>query len=380
MVPIRVIFTCGGTAGHINPALALAKRFQEQKPGTEVLFVGAAGQSMESQLVPRAGYPFREVDVSSFWRKANWRSIKHNAKTARNMIRSRRQAGKILDEFKPDLVVGTGGYASYPVTREAARRGIPTAIHESNAVPGLTTRQLAPHVDLVMVALLDPEAGFPKNCRVVVTGTPVRPDFFTHTRKEARAALGIPDDKPLVLSYWGSLGARDMNRQMVGYLALCAQRGCPFRHIHGAGELYYQDVLDGLTQQGVDLAGHPELSVREYIHDMPLVMAAADLVLCRAGASTISELTALSKPAILVPSPNVTRDHQTKNARVLADHGGCVLLPEGECTPQRLWDEVNALLDDPPGRRAMGEALSALSPPDAGECIYNALLDLCRHG
>ena len=375
---MRVIFTCGGTAGHINPALALAKGIQARRPGSEVLFVGASGNSMEARLVPQAGFPLRQVDINSFHRRLDAKSLKHNLNTAKNIFRSRRQAAAILDEFRPDLVVGTGGFASYPVTREAARRGIPTAIHESNAVPGLTTRRLAKHVDKIMVGIDGPKTAYPDPGKVVVTGTPVRPGFYTRTRKEARAALGLTDDKPLVLSYWGSLGTVEMNHRMADFFALCIRNGCPFHHIHATGKLYYEDTLDDLAALGIRIEDYPALDLRVYIDDMALCMAAADVVLCRAGASTISELIALAKPGILVPSPNVTGDHQTKNARVLADAGGAVLLPETDCTPQRLYDEVTHLLDAPQARKTMGEALSKLAPPDVTQRILDTLLDLTR--
>lgn len=375
---MRAIFTCGGTAGHINPALALAKGLQARKPGTEVLFVGAAGESMESRLVPQAGFELRQVNVNSFRRKLSAEGLRHNLLAAKNIFRSRRQAAAILNEFQPDLVVGTGGFASYPTVREAARRGIPTAIHESNAIPGLTTKRLAPHVDRVMLGIAGPKEVYAHPEKVVVTGTPVRPGFYTRTRKEARAALGLADDRPLVLSCWGSLGAVEMNRRMVEFLALCAENGCPFHHIHGTGKWYYDDTVNALGQRGIDLTKCPELTVRPYIDDMALCMAAADVVLCRAGASTISELIALAKPAIVVPSPNVTGDHQTKNAQVLANAGGAVLLPEGACTPQRLYKEVTRLLSSPGERSAMGKAIAGLAPPDATELILNVLMSLAR--
>ena len=375
---MRVIFTCGGTAGHINPALALAKALQARKPGAEILFVGASGNSMEARLVPQAGFPLRQVDINSFHRKLNAKSLKHNLTTAKNILRSRRQAAAILDEFRPDLVVGTGGFASYPVTREAARRGIPTAIHESNAVPGLTTKRLAKHVDKVMVGIAGPEIAGLDPGKVVVTGTPVRPGFHTRTRKEARAALNLADDRPLVLSCWGSLGAAEMNHRMADFMALCVKNASPFYLIHATGKLYYEDTLDDLAALGVNPEDYPALDLRVYIDDMALCMAAADVVLCRAGASTISELIALAKPAIIVPSPNVTGDHQTKNARVLADAGGAILLPEADCTPQRLYDEVIRLLAEPRERKTMGETLGKLAPPDATQLILDTLLSLTR--
>ena len=373
---MKIIFTCGGTAGHISPALALAKLFQSRHPGAQVLFVGAAGDSMESRLVPKEGFLLRQVEITSFYRKPNWNSVKHNAKAVRNIARSKAQAKKILDDFQPDLVVGTGGYASYPVTRQAARRGIPTAIHESNAIPGLTTRRLAKYVDRVMLGLPSDLSAYPHPDRVSVTGTPVRPEFFSRTRQEARAELGITDDKPLVVATWGSLGAKVMNEQMVDFFAQVIGAGCPFRVIHGSGERYFDDVIEGLERQDIDLTAHPELDVRPYLYDMPLVMAAADVVLCRAGASTLSELSALGKPAVLVPSPNVTGDHQTKNAQAAAQNGGAVLLPESQSTPQVLFDTVTELLADPQRRKAMGAAIASLAPADAAERIYKTLMEL----
>lgn len=371
---MKILFTCGGTAGHVNPALALAGLIGQRRPGTEFLFVGAEG-AMETVLVPKAGYEIRTVNVNSFRRKLNWAGVKHNCKALRNIGRSRRQAGAILDGFKPDLVVGTGGFASYPVAREAARRGIPTAVHESNAVPGLTTKVLARYADVVMVGFEDCRRHYPHPDRVVVTGTPVRPEFYSLDRREARAKLGLTDHKPLLLSYWGSLGASEMNRQMADFIAAACADGAPFRHIHGAGGGYH-DLMAALKDRGVDLSRFPHIEVREYIYDMPVVMAAADLVFSRAGASTVSELLALNKPSVLVPSPNVTADHQTKNARMLSDHGGAVLIAEGGCTPQLLYQTARELLDGKEKRDELRRAMTAIAPADANEQIYQTLMKL----
>ena len=369
---MRVLFTCGGTAGHVNPAVALAQMFQTRNSGCEVLFVGADG-GMETRLVPKEGYPIETVTITNFRRSLSPASIGHNVRTLLNMNKSRKQANAILDRFQPDLVVGTGGYASFPVVKAAAKRGIPTAVHESNAVPGLTTKTLSKVVDVVMVGFEESRSHYDDPGKVVVTGTPVRTDFFRYTRKEARAELGLTDDRPLVLSVWGSLGAEVMNRQMAECIALECRDGAPFHHIHGAGR-DYRAVLDAL--QGSGLANHPEVDVREYIYDMPLVMAAADLVLCRAGASTIAEIAAIAKPAVLVPSPNVVADHQTKNARVLANAGGAVLLPEGESSGETLYALMTGLLSDAPRREAMSRALRDMAVPDAAEQIYQTLVRL----
>ncbi|MDD5938748.1 MAG: undecaprenyldiphospho-muramoylpentapeptide beta-N-acetylglucosaminyltransferase [Clostridiales bacterium] len=373
---MNILFTCGGTAGHINPAVALARMFQIRNPGCRVLFVGADG-GMETRLVPKEGFELKTVTITNFQRSLTPAAIVHNVGTVINMGKSDRQAKKILDEFKPDLVVGTGGFASYPVVKAAARRGIPTAVHESNAVPGLTTKALSKVTDVVMVGFEESRSHYDDPDKVVVTGTPVRGDFFQYTRQEARAKLGIDDDRPLLLSYWGSLGAEVMNGYMVDFISRESREGAPFRHIHGAGR-DFAAMTKELAAAGVGGDSLPGVEVREYIYDMPLVMAAADLVLCRSGASTISELAAIAKPAVLVPSPNVTADHQTKNAKILSGAGGAVLLPEKECSGARLYETARELLADNARRADMSRKLSAMSIPDANEKIYEVLKGLIR--
>ena len=372
---MNILFTCGGTAGHVNPAVALAHIFQERHPGCRVLFVGADG-GMENKLVPKEGYEIRSVTITNFHRSFAPADIAHNLGTLMNMRKSKRQAQAILDEFKPDLVVGTGGYASFPVVNEAARRKIPTAVHESNAVPGLTTKALARVVDRVMVGFEESRSHYDDPSKVVVTGTPVRGDFFKYTRQEAREKLGLADERPLLLSYWGSLGAEVMNQKMVDFIAKECYEGAPIRHIHGAGR-DFPWMREELLRRGLKL-GDNGVEVREYIYDMPLVMAAADVVLCRAGASTISEITAIAKPSVLVPSPNVTANHQEKNARVLADQGVAILLREQDCGEHTLYDTVELLMQERDRRDAMVRALNAMAVPNAGEKIYQTLREIMR--
>ncbi len=375
---MKVLFTCGGTAGHINPAVALAGMFR-QRQNAEVLFVGADG-GMETTLVPREGYPVKTVTITSFYRSFSGAAIKHNLTTLKNLSRSRGQARAILDEFQPDLVVGTGGYASYPVVREAARRGIPTAVHESNAEPGLTTKMLAKYVDKVMVGFEESRQHYPHPERVVVTGTPVRGEFFNCTREEARAKLGFAADdaKPVVVTSWGSLGAQVMNDYMVDFVARECREGTPFHHIYGVGKRYYQRVLDAVKAKGIDLAQYPDVDIREYIYDMPAVMDAADVMLSRAGASTISEITATARPSILVPSPNVTANHQEKNARVLSDKGAALLMLEKDASGDKLYNTVRSLLADPAELDKMQKALREMAIGDANERIYETLCALVK--
>ena len=373
---MKVMFTCGGTAGHVNPALALAGLIRERQPGSEILFVGAR-RGIERRLIEEAGWPFKAVEVSSFHRSLKPREIRHNLISVKNLICSPAQAREILDEFPADLVVGTGGYASYPMIRAAAKRSIPTAIHESNAIPGLTTKLLEQYADLIMVGFEECRKNYKQPEKVLVTGTPVRGDFFTLGRGEAKKKLGMDDGRPLIVSFWGSLGAASMNRQMVDFLTLEAAEP-NFHHVHGAGVVGCKAMNEYLAAAGVQLENTPEIEVREYINDMGTLMRAADLVICRAGASSISELTALGVPAIIVPSPNVANNHQEHNARVLADAGGAVMIKEPECSGQLLYDTACAILGDEARRQTMGAAMSSLGTIDASEKIYGAVMALCK--
>lgn len=372
----RVLFTCGGTAGHVNPALALAQRVLEENSGAQILFVGA-DRGLERELVAQAGYPFRTVHISGFHRSLKPREIRYDLGSLVNLARSPGEARAILKEFRPNVVVGTGGYASFPAVRAAAALGIPAAIHESNMVPGLTTRMLERYADRVMVGFEACRAFYRHPDRVAVTGTPVRGDFFRYTRAQARQALGLGDERPLIVSFWGSLGASGMNRQMADFLALEA-KGEPFHHIHAAGKSGYGDILSLLREKGVDLAAHPALQVREYIYDMAVVMRAADLVICRAGASTISELTALGTAAVIVPSPYVTNNHQEKNARVLEAQGGAAVLTEAESSGTLLYETARSILHDPARREGMERAMASLGIRDATDRIYATILAIAR--
>ena len=374
---MKFLFTCGGTAGHINPALAVAGAIKEARPDSEFLFVGAEGR-METDLVPRAGYEIRTVRITNIHRGFSAEDIKHNLNTLKNVVTSTGQAKQIIREFQPDAAIGTGGYVCYPVLKAAHAMGVPTAVHESNAVPGLTTKMLEGVVDTVMVGFEESRANYKHPERVVVTGTPVRGEFMHADKLAARRALGLPEDKPLVASVWGSLGAGHMNEIMTDFII----RACAnpfFGVVHSTGKAWYQKMTSTLEREkpGYDKLG---MDVREYIYDMPLVMAAADLVMCRAGASTLAELTAMGKPAVLIPSPNVTNNHQEKNARVLADAGAAKLLLEPDFTADSLLGLVSELLHHPEQLDAMSEKMRALGVPDATGRIAGIVLDLAgRH-
>ncbi len=368
---MRFVFTCGGTAGHINPALAVAGRIKEKMPDSSFLFIGVNGK-MEMELVPRAGYEIRGLNMTYIVRGHSMKSIARNMETVRNVARSTREAKRIIRDFKPDAVIGTGGYICYPVMLAAHSLHIPTLVHESNAVPGLTTKLLAAFADRIMVGFEESRKQYRHPERVIVTGTPVRGEFDLVTKQQAREELGLQEGEKLVLSVWGSLGAEHMNRVMGEMLEkLDGSQG--FRLIHASGSLYYERLMEKV--KGRDLAGC-NVELREYIHDMPRLMAASDLILCRAGASTISELSYMGKPVVMVPSPNVTENHQEKNARVLENAGGAVVLLEGEFDADSLLSTVQELLGNEERLESMGKAMRSLAVTDACERITDMVLEL----
>ena len=373
---MNVIFTCGGTAGHVNPALALAGflRRETRRPASSS---SARERGLERDLIAHTPYPFRTVNISSFHRSLRPKELRHNLVSVRNLMHAKREADAILDEFQPDLIVGTGGYASYPVVRYGHARGIPTAVHESNAVPGLTTRLLENHCDRILVGFEDCRRYYKHKNRVVVTGTPVRGDFFTQTKAQAKEKARRERRPPAHRFLWGSLGAGNMNRVTAELFILRRQRSRSITSTPSARSAG-RKMHEWVSGYGVDLRDHPSLDVREYIYDMADVMRAADLVICRAGASTLSELTALGVPAILVPSPNVTNHHQEKNAAVLGEHGAALVLPEEGLDGKRLFTEAAALLRDETRLAAMHEASLRLGVRDATERIYETVMALVK--
>lgn len=372
---MKFLFACGGTAGHINPAIGLAGRLKQLIPDCEVLFVGAEGM-METSLVPREGYDIKTVKISNISRSLSMAGVKHNLNTIKYVVMSIGEAKKIISDFGPDVVIGTGGYVCYPVLRAAHALGIPALVHESNAVPGLTTKMLAGIVDCIMVGFEKAKENYKSGTNVVYTGTPVRTEFLESDKAACRKALGFEDEKPLVVSVWGSLGSGHMNGIMEEFAAIAAEKG-DFRLIHSAGKRGYDKLAAALDEKCPDRL-EKGVDVRPYIYDMPRVMAAADLIMCRSGASTLGELTALGRPAILVPSPNVTNNHQEKNARVLEKAGGAKVLLEGQFTAQSLYEQVCTLLADKAGLESMSEAMLGQGVHDATDRIVEKILEYVK--
>ena len=370
---MKALFACGGTGGHINPALAVAKMLRARHPETQILFAGAR-HGMEGKLVPAEGFAIEMVDVEGFSRKIT--GLGQNVRAVKKVLKSLSWANGILDDFKPDVVIGTGGYACFPVLYAAAKRNVPTVIHESNAYPGLVTKVLSKYVDKTLVNF-EATCEYLKNRKnVCVSGMPIREEMLMQDRAQARRELGV-DDRPLIVSFWGSLGAREMNRATAEFIRQETNNN-DFYHIHATGKFGYEWMPDYIESLGVKLDEHPMIDMREYIHDMPRVMAAADLVICRGGASTLSEICALGKPSIIVPSPNVSANHQEKNAAVLHNAGRAVMLREADVTPEILYKTARELVFDKQKLRDMSTALSEIAVLDGCERIYNEIMMLYR--
>lgn len=374
---MNVIFTCGGTGGHINPAIAIADILKERHPDCRILFIGATGK-MEQTLVPKAGYELKCLPASGLSRKVSIKGLKQNIHAVSCVLGAVKECKKIFREFQPDVVVGTGGYASFPALYAAQQMKIPTCVHESNAVPGVTTKLAANKADRVLVAFAESAAYYKHPERVQVVGMPVRRDFWELKRSQARKELGLDEETPLIVSTFGSQGAKVMNEMTAQLFALEQKNGFPFHHIHATGSLGAAWMPERVKENGVDLKNSPTIDMREYIYNMPTVLAAADVVLGRAGSGTCNEIAATGTPCILVPSPNVTNDHQNKNAKILEGRGAAILMPESECTAQKMYDTITELLNDQSRRQQMAKALRSMAVVDSAEKICDIVQTLCK--
>lgn len=366
---MKILFAGGGTAGHINPALAVADYIKEKHPDAYIGYIGTANK-LEAKLVPEKGYDFHTIDVAGFQRRLSLKNIARNISAAGKAITSSRDSRRILKEIKPDVVVGTGGYVSGPVLRQAQKLGVKTAIHEQNAFPGVTTKMLAENADAVMLAMPQAEKYLKLKKSPIITGNPIRGELLNITREQARKQLGL-DNRPLILSFGGSLGARRIN-EAVSELIRWHNGTHKFYHIHGTGSVGFESMRESLK----DITLCDEIDLREYISDMAVCMAAADLVICRAGAITLSELQAMGKPSVLIPSPYVAENHQYHNAMTLKRAGGAEVIEEKDLNGEKLIDTVSHLIENRPKLSAMSAAAKKNAIIDANERIYRVIMKL----
>lgn len=367
---MRVLLAGGGTAGHCNPAIAIASMIRAKNKDAEILFIGNEGK-IEETLVKKAGFTFRAVKTQGFRRKLS----ADNIKTVYLYLKARDHCRAIIREFRPDLVIGTGGYVSGPVVAAAQSMKIPTCIHEQNAYPGMTSKMLARRADIVFISFPGSEQYFHGARKLVLSGNPLREEVLCTAREDARLKLGIPKDGFYLLSFAGSLGAREINRAMADFIIRNA-RSKDFYQIHATGARGWEWMPETLGKKGFDTQKKGMITVCPYLYDMPLHLAAADAVISRAGAITLGELTALGKAAVLIPSPNVTHNHQYYNARALSDRGGALLLEEKDLSADRLYEMILELKQDPARRRSLGRHAKELALPQATEVIYRELYQL----
>jgi len=367
---MRIVFTGGGTGGHIYPALAMAQQFKTSYPEARILFVGTRN-GLEAELVPRAGYQFAAVNSQGLQRKLTWSNVKAVFKAVSGLQESR----LILKEFAPDLVVGTGGYVCGPVVLMAHMMGIPTAIHEQNAWPGITNRLLSRVVDLIMVNFPESLPRFPKAARMTVTGLPIRPEIMGVDRRTGAQRLRLNPNLKTILVVGGSRGARSINQAMLRILD--NYRDCiDLQIIQVTGTQGYPEMRKGLEDYGLSLGENGNIRVIPYLYDMENAMAIADLMICRAGAATLAEITVKGIPSILIPYPYASENHQEYNARALKAKGAAILIKDQELNGDSLLMEVQQLLEQPKRLTKMAAAAATLGRPRAVEEIVALLIDL----
>ena len=345
---MKVIMTGGGTGGHIYPAIAIADEIKSRHPDAEIIFVGTE-RGMEKDIVPKAGYPIKFITVSGLNRKNPIKLIK----TLKDLNHGLHEAKQIIKEFKPDLVIGTGGYVCGPVMKTAAGMGIKTYIHEQNAFPGLTNKLLSRGAERVFVAFDDAKKYFKTKKEPVTVGNPVRHAFTEVDRQTARESLGVKEDEFMVLSFGGSLGAQRINDEMTVAAERLRDRA-GLRIFFVTGKRYYSSIMENADKTNA------RVTYLQYIDDMPKYLNACDLAITRSGALTVSEITACGRASVMIPSPYVTNNHQYYNAKVVADRGGAILIEEKDLTNGEVADEIEQLMNDRQILEKMEKASAAL--------------------
>lgn len=369
---MRVLLTGGGTSGHVNPALAIADVVKEREPGSEFAYIGTE-RGIEKKLAEKEGISFYPIKVQGIRPSL----APSNIKTAFLAAAAPMKAKKIIEKFNPDVVIGTGGYVCWAPLKAAADMGIPTVIHESNSVAGRAVRMLEGKVDLIVTNFDEASEGLKNKNKAVRVGNPVRRSFEALDKAQARRRLGIPDSiKFVILSFGGSLGAPKVNEAAIDVMRKFSAVHDDVMHFHAGGKNSYKKAMQMFV--GYSLENNPRLDVKEYIYDMPLYMAAADVCICRAGAMTLTELAMLRKPSILIPSPNVTDNHQYRNARALDDKGAAVLIEEEALTADGIANEVERIYSEPRTAQKMSEAISCFANAEAGDEIYELIKALIK--
>jgi len=362
---MRIVLSGGGTGGHIYPAVAVARQLESEDDHTEILYIGGT-RGLESKLVPQENIPFKSIDITGFRRKLSL----DNVKTVVRFLKGVKSSKAMLKQFKPDVVIGTGGYVCGPVVYAAAKLGIPTLIHEQNAIPGLTNKFLSRYADTVAVSFAGTESSFPGSKRVIYTGNPRATTVATANPQRGYASLGISEGSTVVLVVGGSGGAKAINAAMIE-MSPFVGKGNGVHYVYVTGEPYFEETRKALRQK---LGGVPgNLHVLPYIHNMPEVLACTSLIVNRAGASFLAEITALGIPSILIPSPNVTNNHQEANARQLEGEGAAVVILEKDLTGTVLHEAIRNIIGNEDLHHRMSRSSLGLGKRDSAAVITKEL-------
>lgn len=365
---MKVIIAAAGTAGHINPGLAIANKIKKEEPNSEIIFIGT-NRGLENDLVPRAGYKLEQIEAYGLGK-----NLYKNFKTFKGIF----QAKKIIEQFKPDIVIGAGGYICGPVIIAAHIKKIPTVLHESNAFPGKAVKLLAGMTDTILISFEEARQKISKVKKIVLTGTPIKSiEKLTETRKkEILSEFGLNEQKPLVLIFGGSQGAKKINEAVIELLS--KNQEINYQIVLSAGGKQYNEVMEMMQNKGIDISESRNIRIFPYIYNMPELEQVADILVCRSGATTIAEISAIGKPAIFVPLPNVSNDHQTYNAKVLENIGAARIIKNDELTGDNLDENINSMISNMSNLRLMGERAKKISILDAEDRIYNEVKVLVK--
>lgn len=364
---MRVIFAGGGTGGHINPAISIADYAKANDSEFEALFIGTQ-RGLESKLVPKAGYNIEYIDIAGFNRK----KLLKNFAVIKKLIKSRKDCRRIIRDFKPDCVVCTGGYVSGPVVMAAHKEGVNSLIHEQNVYPGLTVKGSEKYVKYSALSFDETVNYMNEKEKCVVTGNPIRGEILAANKDEAREKLGI--DKPFVLVFGGSLGAEKVNDAVINMIPKLKEKG-GIKLLFGTGERNFAKVNEAVSKIGTDGS---DIEVVPYIDNMAEVMAAADVVIARSGAITVSEIAALGKPSILIPSPNVVRNHQEQNAREFEKNNAAKVITEDELVGDKLYNTLTEMIDNKNELDTMSENVKKMAKVDALPKLYELMKNMSR--
>lgn len=364
---MRVILAGGGTAGHINPALAIADVIKSRCPGSSILFIGNPG-SLEQKLVTKAGFDFEPVRTMGLKRSLSPK----NLKSLSLFLAAQRRTKEIIKQFKPQAVIGTGGYVSAPVIMAANKCGVKTFIHEQNVYPGVASKMLSRYADIVFISFESSKKYFTKAKKIVLCGNPLRDDIIFADRTAARKKLGLKEGDFYIVSFAGSLGAREVNKMFIPFILKNYKSG-DFYHTHATGTYGFRWMPQQLKEGGFDISDNSRINVMEYIYDMPLHLAACDLVICRSGAISIGEITALGLCSILIPSPNVTHNHQYYNALSLSERGAAFMVEEKDMSADLIYNKALELKSNPALLKQVGKKAAQMALIGAETTIYESV-------